>query len=149
MKTLSKIGVFSILIITMSLEFGCNPESRGFALPEGDIEKGKQAFVYLHCDQCHNAGDIKRVGNAIEGEIYITLGGDVSKVKTYGELVTSIINPSHKIDSKYKISMTNDSGESKMRKYNEIMTVDDLINLATFLQKEYNLVPPASTYHVY
>lgn len=149
MKVLTTIAGFSLLIMALLFEFGCNSESRGFALPQGDIEKGKLAFVYLHCDQCHSAGEMKRVGHAIEGDINITLGGDVTKLKTYGELVTSVINPSHKIGRKYKEAKSTETGESKMRKYNEIMSVDDLVNLVTFLQDEYNLVPPATTYYVY
>ena len=26
---------------------------RGFSLPEGNVLNGKEAFVYMHCHECH------------------------------------------------------------------------------------------------
>jgi hypothetical protein len=43
----------------------------------------------------------------------LALGGDTIRVKTYGELVTSIINPSHVLAVKYQQQLT-DAKESPM-----------------------------------
>ena len=73
-------------------------------------------------------------------------------MKTYGELVTSIINPSHKVSAKYaqEFSVTNPDGSSKMERfgfnYNYAMSVQELVDVVTFLQSEYKLVVPRNTY---
>ena len=88
------------LIVSLGLLHGCGgygeKSSSGFRLPDGDAAAGRQAFTDLHCNACH---DVKGQDIKFEGtrKITVVLGGDVSRVKTYGELVTSIINPSHKI----------------------------------------------------
>lgn len=33
--------------------------AKGFALPKGDIEKGKQAFIDMKCHQCHTVSGEK------------------------------------------------------------------------------------------
>ena len=135
------IGSLAILVI---MGYGCNEQARGFALPQGDIQKGKQTFVDLGCNSCHSAGQIEWKGNA--NDIQVPLGGEVQSVKSYGELVTSVINPSHKIAAKYKDTMSVD-GVSKMQSFNDVMTVQNLIDIVTFLQSEYDIVPPPFYYH--
>jgi hypothetical protein len=78
----------------------------------------------------------------------VELGGTVTRVKTYGQLVTSIINPSHRLASGYTPeSVQTPDGESKMRNYNEVMTVDELIDLVAFLQSKYTIAPTDPTYY--
>ena len=115
----------------------CSQEGRGFALPKGDVEAGKTSFASLRCNDCHSIGDIKWIGN--ENDPHVKLGGEVSKIKTYGELVTSVINPSHKIGKANK-EYTQGTGESMMMNYNEIITVQELIDIVTFLQSKYEIV---------
>lgn len=140
-----------ISMLLLGLAFGilysCNSESWGFALPQGDIEKGKETFFELGCNHCHSAGDIQWIKSP--ENINIRLGGEVSSKKTYGELVTSIINPSHKIAYGLKEDGANDDGTSRMRNYNEVMTVQNLVDLVTFLQDEYEVNPPPAPYYVY
>lgn len=125
--------------------FGCS-ESRGFVLPEGDIVAGERVFVNLYCNQCHSIGEVIWQGGAEDVEV--KLGGRVTTLRTYGELVTSVINPSHKIASKYlKENVTTAAGTSKMQIYNEIMTVQELVDLVAFLQSEYELTVPENPYH--
>ena len=89
----------------------CQPQSEGFALPPGDAERGKASFVELGCNACHRIQDaIPRAENANE-TIDVRLGGQVSRIKTYGDLVTSIINPSHRL-SRGKNKMTTTTAES-------------------------------------
>jgi hypothetical protein len=128
------------------ITIGCNSESIGFALPEGDIALGKQSFVQLSCNQCHSVSDIVWKGDPNTGDVHVKLGGDVSNIKTYGELVTSVINPSHKIAKVHAQETTTPEGKSKMRLYNEVMTVQDLIDIVSFLKSEYAVTPPPFTY---
>ena len=45
-------------------------------------------------------------------EPYVELGGNITKVKSYGELVTSIINPSHDLAKGYAEEVVSEDGES-------------------------------------
>jgi hypothetical protein len=80
---------------------------------------------------------------------FVELGGTVTKVKTYGELVTAIINPSHKLAKGYPIDEVSNDGESKMPVYNGFMTVQELIDIVMFLQPYYEVYVPQYEYRVY
>ena len=133
-----------ILLCGGLLMSSCNEQALGFALPEGDIEKGKVTYKRLACYECHNISEIDWKGGG--NDLNIPLGGEVTKLKSYGDLVTSVINPSHKIARSYENKSTTQDGHSKMKNYNEVMTVQELIDLVTFLQSEYQVVPPPTNY---
>jgi len=80
-----------------------------------------------------------------EREMNIALGGEVHRVSTYGELVTSVINPSHKLARGYGDDSTVGDGESKMKNYNDVLTVSELIDLVAYLQSKYSIRPPDVT----
>jgi cytochrome c2 len=142
-NTLTQVFIKTTIIILFGLFLmmiiGCTGESREFALPEGDIEKGKKTFVMMSCNQCHSLPDVEWIGGKVGNTIHVPLGGKVGKVKSYKELVTSIINPSHKILKKYLKAPYATEGKSNMLKYNELMKVEDLVNIVTFLQDKYQL----------
>ena len=69
---------------------------RGFRLPDGDPQSGREVFLYLQCNQCHTIKS-EELPIVPGTEPYVELGGVVTHVKTYGELVTAIVNPSHKL----------------------------------------------------
>ncbi len=126
---------------------GCDPQksARGFRLPDGNIEKGKEAFVSLQCNTCHT----------VYGETFpaalkfnIPLGGETPRIRSYGELVTSIINPSHVISGRYREELRQ-AKESPMTNFNETMTVAQLIDLVAFLQDRYKVVSPDQSMPVY
>jgi len=125
----------------------CNQQARGFALPDGDIEEGKATYTRLACNECHRITGIEWKGGRDNLNIY--LGGDVSRKKSYGELVTSVINPSHKIAWRYKQETSTVEGISNMKNYNEIMTVQELVDIVAFLQSEYKVVTPQTNYRPY
>ena len=81
----------------------------------------------------------------------MVLGGNVTRVKTYGELVTSIINPSHKLAPGYKEEEVTIDGASRMELayLNEVVTVQELIDLVAFLQPLYKLMPPENNPYRY
>lgn len=145
-------SAFALLLLFLAVLGGCERDrmsERGFSLPEGDPVAGRDTFVYMQCHQCH----------FIEGEQfpelpgldppYVELGGKVTRVKSYGELVTSIINPSHKLAEGYPPEMVAEDGESKMYVYNRYMTIQELIDLVMYLQPLYEVVVPKYDYRMY
>lgn len=125
---------------------GCfsNPESAiGFRLPDGDADQGLRAFEDLQCYGCHTI-DGREFPPVDTASDRVVLGGNVTRVKTYGELVTSIINPSHKLAPGYKDEDVTIDGASRMElaTLNQVVTVQQLIDLVAFLQPLYNVVPP-------
>ena len=141
----------SILLLLIALVSGCERDmmsERGFALPEGDAVVGRDVFLYMQCNQCHTV--VNEDMPVVPGfEPYVELGGEVSTVKTYGELVTSIINPSHKLAKGYAEQLVSEEGESNMYNYNRYMTVQELIDLVMFLQPHYDVVVPEFHYRMY
>ena len=121
----------------------CSPESSfGFRLPDGDPAAGQKAFVDLRCNACHEVTGVPV--EYLEGIAHVTLGGETTHLRTYGELVTSIINPSHKIAPRDRDSGASPEGQSLMSYVylNEVMTVQQLVDLVAFLQPTYEVVPP-------
>lgn len=151
-RTLYKLSNHLLAFILLCgglLVSSCNDQAGGFALPAGDIEEGKAIYMRLACDACHSISEIEWKGGSDSLEIH--LGGEVSTQKSYGDLVTSVINPSHKIARRYKQKSAADTTEivSKMKNYNEVMTVQELIDLVTFLQSEYKVTIPPTHYYPY
>jgi len=131
---------------------GCDsgPKSgRGLRLPDGDIEKGKLAFVALKCNSCHGVHGVELpAAEKAEGAI-VTLGGKVRKVRSYGELVTSIVNPSHELAKGYPEEKIAKEGKSLMVNFNDAMTVTQLLDLVAFLHSRYEKLEPDYTSHHY
>lgn len=127
--------------------------SYGFTLPEGNVEYGQQYFVEFRCIDCHTVAgkeDELLAPEGIDKVMEIPLGGTATRIATYGELVTSIINPSHKVSDQFRLSPSIDEGQSMMRNYNAIMTVDELIDIVAFVQDQYELKPyKATNYGIY
>jgi mono/diheme cytochrome c family protein len=119
---------------------GCDtgPKSgRGFRLPDGDIERGKAAFLALKCHTCHRVNGIALPEPAPTAITNIVLGGEVTSIRTYGELVTSVINPAHGLAPGFKKEQLKDSKLSPMPEFNDVMTVRQMIDLVAFLQSRY------------
>lgn len=140
---MNKYSVLLMAAAALSLT-ACDtgPDSpRGFSLPEGNADKGQLVLLKHQCLACHSVEGT--VDEAIEPELElrVQLGGQATKVTTYAELVTSIINPSHKIAKGYMADSVSGDGVSKMRNYNDVMTVTELVDLVTYLQPLYKVKP--------
>ena len=143
----SKTGIITaVVLIAVVFLSGCDPKPQAFALPPGDAEAGRATFVSIGCNYCHRIQGKVELAEG-ESEWTHTLGGPVTKVKSYADLVTSIINPSHKLAPRYKAKATTD--KSPMPTYNDIMTVEELIDVVTFLEGTYSVVRPAYQPYVY
>lgn len=138
--------------MAVALISGCDEEKimseRGFRLPDGNAQAGRETFLYMQCNQCHTIRneDLPTLAGYVP---YVELGGPVTRVKTYGELVTAIINPSHKLADGYAKDSVSEGGVSNMYVYNGYMTVQELTDLVMFLQPHYNIVAPKFQYRVY
>ena len=142
----SKVIKTAVMILAATLYISCNQQGVGFSLPPGDADAGKMVFTELGCSQCHSIADIAWEGQG--DAIHVTLGGTVSRIKSYGELVTSVINPSHKLAPDFRIRRDADRGDqSPMPNYNQLMTVQELVDLVTFLQDQYDVLPPETYYN--
>lgn len=134
--------------ILLAASFGCTPSpksARGFRLPDGDVEKGKVAFLDMKCNNCHSVAGVEVPAPEGRRPFVLELGGKDTRVHTYGELVTSIINPSHTLSPRMPREMAGPEGASPMPDYTEVMTVRQMIDLVAFLQSRYQLViPPPS-----
>ena len=116
----------------------CSPQERGFNLPPVLVVRRPARSALLPCTSLFRSGDVSYVGK----QLNLQLGGVSTHVKTYGDLVTSIINPSHKLSRGNDHATVAETGESVMRNYNETLTVQELIDLVAFLQDEYEVLAP-------
>ena len=115
--------------------------SAGFSLPDGNAEHGKAVYTQLQCNTCHTIKGVPQLDKGLAAGISVSLGGETTRIRTYGELVTSIINPSHRVARRDDAGMANEQGESKMISFNDVMTVTQLIDLVAFVQSNYELSP--------
>jgi hypothetical protein len=140
---------FTLALTFVSCAVGCSndPKSaKGFTLPEGDALQGQATFNMLRCYECHSVSQVELPAVDNPEQALIRLGGEVNTVKTYGELVTSVINPSHKLADGYlSDQVSTGAGKSKMKNYNDVLTISQLIDLVAFLQSHYELRSPDST----
>lgn len=150
-----KVYYWMIIVVLGLITIGCNsgPDSpRGFSLPEGNIDKGKTVIFRHSCLSCHSLEGMEAEVASVEKELEerVPLGGRSMRVTTYAELVTSIINPSHRISKAHKSYTTNEDGTSVMRNYNDVLTVTELIDVVSYLQPKYEVAPYTYTpYHQY
>lgn len=124
---------------------GCSGGYEGFTLPPGDAERGKEAFVHFRCYDCHTVSGVDMPIGEQRDQAVVELGGDVERVRNYDDLVTAIINPSHRLAQGYSKTLVSQEGKSKMTVYNDVMTVSQLVDLVTFLQGTYKLRTPTPT----
>ena len=142
--TLLNLEILACLVMLLT---GCERESQhvsGFVLPSGDSERGKATFIDLGCRQCHHVAGVALPDHAGPMRFEITLGGEVMKVRRYGDLLNSIIYPNHELAEQYRESLQ-DGGNaaiSPMPDFSNVMTVRQLIDVVEFLHGQYRLTLP-------
>jgi len=143
MKKLNLIVLLACVLFLVACDM--SGQSKGFTLPEGDARSGKIVFRSMQCTDCHTVNGVEFALDEFEPIMALQLGGTMREVYTYGELTTSIINPSHKISARFPRDELTNNGLSKMPTYNEILTVAELIDLVAFLEQHYELEPYVAT----
>jgi sulfur-oxidizing protein SoxX len=140
----------SVILCVATLQACATDWGQGFHLPPGDATRGREAFVDLRCNFCHEVNGFDPP-TPIVAETRVLLGGRTVRVRTYGDLVTSIVNPSHRLARGYSREDITLGGESVMSfiDLNELLTVQQLIDIVAFLQSEYEVVPPPIRWETY
>lgn len=125
-------------------------EQDSIYLPAGDAAQGEALFVSLGCVGCHNVVGADLPEPAEAGPVRVLLGTRAGRTKSYNELVTSVVNPSHRLSSRYRPDEVSDAGESLMVSYNDVLTVTQLTHIVAFLQAHYVKADrPGYSYPVY
>jgi len=104
------------------------PEEWRFTLPPGNAARGREVFLKFECYSCHQ----------VLGEKFPEPGGDAigPELSQMGPkhppeyFVESIMNPNAVVEDRYRA----EDGRSKMPSFNDIMTVEELIDLVAFLK---------------
>lgn len=159
MKTVSARFLFVILALIPFFLSGCGGgeakrQTKGFFLPGGDVEVGKTIFVAMQCNRCHTVEGVMLPDQDLPELPKIRLGGEIYKVKSYGDLVTAIINPQHTLAPQYLAMLSDEEKEegnvsSPMPGFNDSMTVKQLIDLVAFLHSRYKLIDPVVDEYFY
>lgn len=141
LKGIEIVTLFSLALLVT----GCAYDPMfSFPIEEGDIDEGRQAFVDLQCHQCHSIAGVSLPVLAGAPPPILELGGETLVVKSYAELLTSIINPNHRISERYRDQQLLEAVlplESPMPlPHIENMTVRQLIDLVAFLDSRYLLM---------
>lgn len=113
------------------------PSQGDIYLPAGDPARGEMYFASLGCTSCHSVFGAQLPEPAEAGPVRVLLGSQTSRKLSYGKLVTSIVNPSHRLSALYRKDEVSEGGESLMPSYNDVLTVTQLTDLIAFLDAYY------------
>ena len=134
------ITILLPVIITISLLSGLetkshageaemhHPQGWRFTMPKGDATKGRAAFEKFACYVCHEVRG-EKFPAAAPGSV---LGPELSQMGPLHPLEffsESVINPSAYAAKKYR----GPDGKSTMPSYNDRMTVQELIDLSSYI----------------
>jgi mono/diheme cytochrome c family protein len=125
-------------LLTLALLTGCDfgPKSgRGFVFPEGNIARGQKAFVEMKCYECHRVDGVADLpAPTVAPEKVVKLGGELARLRTYGDLVTAVIHPKHALTVRLRGP---EMKVSPMPVVNDTMTVAQMLDIVTFLHPRY------------
>jgi Cu/Ag efflux protein CusF len=105
-----------------------HPKGWQFTMPKGDAAKGREAFEKFACYVCHEVRG-EKFPAAAPGSV---LGPELSQMGPLHPLeyfTESIVNPSAHAGKKYR----NADGKSTMPAANDRMTVQELIDLSSYI----------------
>ena len=131
----------ALAVLTAACDYNLK-SARRFHLPQGNADNGKAAFVALKCTACHTVTGVDLPKPTVESASVVVLGGEVVRMRTYGDLLTSIIHPTHSLSEKMNPMAVKAAGTSPMPVVNDLMTVTQMVDLVTFLQPRYIQLPP-------
>lgn len=135
---------FSLCLVSAAVFLtGCDRAQSGhrLRLPPGSAEKGQAAFIALKCTDCHTVAGVDLPKPVVASELVVALGGNVPRLRTVGDLMTSIIHPTKAVSAKMK-RPTVGKPVTNMPDQNDTMTVTQLVDLVRFLQPRYTEMPP-------
>ena len=137
----SQLGL--CLVVIGLLMGGCDnlQSGRRLRLPAGSAANGKAAFTTLKCTECHTVVGVDLPKPTVASDLVVELGGKVPRLRTVGDLLTSIIHPTQSASFKMKRPAAGAPG-SEMPTVNDVMTVSQMVDLVRFLQPQYSEMAP-------
>lgn len=144
MKTNGHAVFAGLAAILIAATTGCRDATTNtrFEMPEGDAQRGKAAFVALECYTCHRVSGVELPAPTVDTARVVILGGEVTRLRTYGDLITSIIHPTERISDLMRTPLPEGAAQSPMKEVNNVMSVAQLIDLVTFLKPQYQRLEP-------
>jgi mono/diheme cytochrome c family protein len=138
---MKKLAVAAALAAALS---ACVPNTALLVhFPLGNVQRGREAFVALECNACHRVEGIERATRAGASPLDVALGGHTPRIETYGDIITAIVNPSHRLARSYRAAAGRDGSSPMAAEFlNDVMTTQQLVDIAAFLRTEYDYVPP-------
>jgi hypothetical protein len=111
--------------------------------PLGNVQRGREAFVALECHTCHRIEGVELAPPPQPSSISVALGGHTPRIETYGDIITAIVNPSHRLARSYRSDVGRDRLSPMAAEFlNDVMTTQQLVDVAAFLRTEYDYIPP-------
>jgi hypothetical protein len=101
-------------------------------------------FADNGCHSCHEVAGEAFPAPVADPRVNVVLGGIVPSPRTDGDLVTSIVDPSHRIVP--GMGEMRSGGRSRMGDFSDHLTVHELVDLVAFLQGRYEVRPPVGAY---
>jgi mono/diheme cytochrome c family protein len=148
MKSVNVLSASALVLAgLMTLLVACKQEQpvKGFVMPEGNAEKGKEVFVAYNCYRCHEISGVDLPERKFEPPFIVELGGKVLRVKDYGELMTAVVNPDHVISPEYRAQLMQagkEPDQTPMPYFGDTMTITELTDLVEFLHAQYTRLQP-------
>tara|TARA_R110002096_G_scaffold4501_42_gene21347 strand:- start:12230 stop:12664 length:435 start_codon:yes stop_codon:yes gene_type:complete len=131
--------LFSLSLVLTSLGnvLGQDGASRPM-IPPGDSANGESIFLEQRCYRCHTLEGRELPDFDLPAKLKIHLGGDTHTLWDRDEFGRAILNPEHVVSPQYQAIMIQagdekGSQETPMPNFNAVLTISDLIDLATFL----------------
>lgn len=153
---------FVLVLVSLIVVVACSPggdsksEMVRMVLPEGNTSAGQQSFVELKCTVCHTVSGVRGLPPVESQEPAPDLGLSLKGVSR-GAIATSIIAPQHVNVEAIELwtdltpeervwlgpgqippKQEGDRQPSRMGEYAGVMTIRELVDLVTFLDKSAN-----------
>lgn len=140
------IGLRSLVAAALSVVTlaACAPNTALMVrFPLGNVQRGREAFIALECHACHRVQDVQLTTEVAPASFNVALGGHTKRIETYGDIITAIVNPSHRLARSYRTEVgRGEPSPMAARFLNDVMTTQQLVDIAAFLHTEYDYIPP-------
>ncbi len=130
--------IIGALLLMMTVTGTSQAAIEHLSLPEGDAERGREAFVALKCTACHEVREDITMQKLAAGLPGPKLGVGQSRYKA-DFLADSIVSPSHAIvpgfGAKEPSPAPGGKGVSRMGDFSDTLTVRQLADIIAYLKQ--------------